>query len=504
MPGFDPDAYLAQPASGFDPDVYLKPLEARLQQSLPDPEPVGKGEAALRALSSVGTAGLGTLTFGQRPASRMSGFEDQGAIRDPQARAALIKEQQARDAQALREHPLISMAAGAPAAALSLPAAGAARGASLLGRLGAGAATGASLGAVGGLTRSVDAGEIPGNVVQDAIIGGLAGPAVQGAAELAGAGFRAVQPWLKNVALEQGRKALTGNAGTIAVKKELSPAAVQAAYEMGGIRPGAAVKGIAERLGNARENLGGDYGQLVGALADAGVEGPKVSQFALNMADAARNMTQAGNPAPEMFRRAALEVAQEPAAQATGRLPLKVAEEIKRNYQNAARAEYVKEGTTSLAGDAKREIASRIRQAVEDAIDAQAGKAPDLAAQFVPVKQRLGAIIEASNAADIAAARAARKSNVGLVPAIAASGGLASGGIPAAVAAGTAAKVAQTRGPATIGWLAQQLARVEPRASPTMAGARSSALSPYVQALLEALQGPRIRLTAAAAEDENK
>ena len=484
--------------------ITARPLEARLQQSLPDPQPIDKGEAALRALSSLGTAGIGTLTFGQRPASRMSGFEDQGAIRDPQRRAELVQEQQAADAQALREHPFISMAAGGPAAVMAAPFLGGAQAPAMGARFLQALKLGAGMGAVGGLTRSTDAAQIPGNVAQDAAAGAVLGPLVQGGAEAAGAGFRAVQPWLREVALEQGRKALTGNAGTISVKKALSPESVTAAYETGGIRPGASVKGIAQRLTNTRDELGNRYGELVSDLAAAGIEGPRVSKAALELSDAARNMTQTANPAPGMYRDLALQLSQEPAAQATGRLPLEVAEQIKRNLQNAARAEYVKEGTTSLAGDAKRELASFVRQSVEDAISEQAAKAPELAASFVPVKQRLGAVIEASNAADIAAARAARKSNLGLVPAVAASGGLASGGIPAAVAAGTAAKVAQTRGPATVGWIAHQLGRVEPTATPAMAGARSTALSEYLQAVLEALRAPRLRLTPAAADQESK
>lgn len=380
---------------------------------------------------------------------------------------------------------------------------------------------GAGYGAATGAGRAEEIADVPRAVATDAAIGAVTGPLAVGATAAVGAGYNALRRKAADVALEQGRKALTGNAGTIAVKKELSPEAVRAAYETGAIRPFSTVKGIAERLGDTREALGQRYGQIIDDLAAAGVRGPNALALGQSLRDEARQIaTQSlGSPAPSMYEKIGLELQGlkqgmhgvspgvpriDTSTAALGvvdpRLGLVQAENMKRSLQNAAQAEYVKEGATSLSGEAKRELAARLRQAVEDAVDAQASKAPAEAAAFVPVKQRLGAVIEASKAADTAAARAARKSNIGLVPAIAASGGMASGGVGTAALLGTLAKLAQTRGTSTLGWGANQFARLPAASVPT---AGSKALSPEVRALLEFLRGrPGVNLSPAIAEGD--
>jgi hypothetical protein len=115
-------------------DATLEEIDAL---SAPAPEKIGKGEAAFRALSSIGTGGMGTKTFGLRPASRMSGFSEHGALGpDEDRRRKLMEGQQKRDAEALKQHPVVSLLAGAPAAALSMPFGAAARAPTLLGRAG--------------------------------------------------------------------------------------------------------------------------------------------------------------------------------------------------------------------------------------------------------------------------------------------------------------------------------------------------------------------------------
>lgn len=395
----------------------------------------------------------------------------------------------ARNANAEASNPKTYLAGEVAGSALPLvtPAAVAAmpvRGASLGARVAQGAAVGGALGAVTGAGNASTLADVPGEAFRGGGVGLVGGAALPAAGAAVSEGLAGLRSKAAEMALAQGRKALTGNAGTISVKKLLSPEAVDAAYEVGAIRPGASVKGISERLGVAREAVGDEYGQIVRALEASGVEGPKASRLALWLSDEARQMVQTANPVPGMFRDLASEVAAEPVAQATGRLPLSVAEMIKRNLQNAARSEYVKEGSTSLAGEGKMVLASRLRQAVEDAIGAQASRAPAEAASFVPVKQRLGALIEADTAASTAAARAARRSNIGLIPAIAASGGLASGGPAAAAAAGAAAKVATTRGPATIGWAANRFAKSSVvKTVEGLLSANPQALGPHAQQL---------------------
>lgn len=389
---------------------------------------------------------------------------------------------------------------------------------------------GAAYGAASGAGRSESVGDMPGTMLTDAAIGAVAGPALQAGGQLLGKGLEAGSRYLKGkageVALEQGRKALTGNAGTISVKKMLSPEAVDAAYEVGAIRPGASVKGIAERLGAAREAAGDEYGQIVRALEAAGVKGPNALALGQGLRQEARQIsTQSlGSPAPGMYERIGLELQGlkqgmhgispgvpkiDTSTAALGvvdpRLGLVQAENMKRTLQNAARAEYVKEGGTSLSGEAKMELASRLRQAVEDAIDAQASRAPAEAAAFVPVKQRLGALIEADTAAGTAAAREARKSNFGLGPMVAASGGLASGGVGTAALAGALAKMLQTRGASTVGSAANFLAQRLPTQLGAPAPQAAGAVSADVRAMIEALlSNPRFGLTGATAESDPK
>lgn len=391
------------------------------------------------------------------------------------------------------------------------------------------AKVGAAYGAASGAGRAETMADVPGAMATDAAVGAVAGPALGAASRLVGrgvsAGVNSVRAKLAETALEQGRKALTGNAGTISVKKLLSPESVAAAYESGAIRPGATVKGIAERLGPAREAVGDEYGQIVRALEAAGVKGPNALALGQGLRQEARQIsTQSlGSPAPGMYERIGLELQGlkqgmhgispgvpkiDTSTAALGvvdpRLGLVQAENMKRTLQNAARAEYVKEGGTSLSGEAKMELASRLRQAVEDAIDAQASRAPAEAAAFVPVKRRLGALLEASGAADTAAARAARKSNVGLVPAIAASGGMASGGLPMAAFAGALAKAMQTRGASTVGSVSNFLANRIPAMTPP-ANIPPGAISAEVRALLDALATrPGLRLSPAGAGEENR
>src|SRR5207253_8367332 len=110
-------------------------------------------------------------------------------------------------------------------------------------------------------------------------------------------------------------------------------------------------------------------------------------------------------------------------------------------------------------GQAHEETASMMRQAVEDEIAQQAavanraqrrGGVPDLAAEFVPVKQELGNLIEASNVAREGMAREGRRSFFSLPDIIAAMSGYGHHGSPVeAAATGLATHFARTRGPST-------------------------------------------------------
>jgi hypothetical protein len=189
-----------------------------------------------------------------------------------------------------------------------------------------------------------------------------------------------------------------------------------------------------------------------------------------------------------------------------GDIPLTVAEGLKRKLQQAAQAEYVKEGRQSLGGESKTEIARFLRQAIEDSVTEQAGKAPAEAAAFEPVKRQVGSLIEASTAANRASARAANRQQIGLGAKVMGAGALASGNLPAAAATMLGATALRNRGPATAGWVADALARAmkpAPNMTPKAAGATSGALIEEIQALIAAaLRGPRVALPAGAAEED--
>jgi hypothetical protein len=502
--------------------------------SAPAPEPVGKAEAAARALSSVGTGGFGTKMFGLRPASRMSGFSEHGALgADEDRRRKLMQEQQERDSEALRQRPGVSLLAGAPAAALAMPFAAASRAPSLLGRLVQASKAGAAFGAAGGAGRAQELEDLPGNITGDALTGAVAGPLLQGGGEALGAGWNAIRnsvaPRLQSVAVNQGRKLLTGNAAPMATKKPLSEDAIRAAYEARAIRPFTTVEKAAERLGTAREAAGQQYADIVAALEAKGVTGPNASKLAselLQEAEKARSTTFTSvDPGPGAMGDIAFELlglqqgmhgvkrVQPKAltgAAPGGDLPLTVAEGLKRKLQQSAQAEYVKEGRQSLGGESKTEIARFLRQAIEDSVTEQAGKAPAEAAAFEPVKRQVGSLIEASTAANRASARAANRQTFGLGSKVLAGGALASGNLPAAAATMVGATALRNRGPATVGSIANALAnalgKAPPNMTPKAAGAVSEGLSEEVRALIEALigprGGPRVVLPAGAAEED--
>lgn len=90
-------------------------------------------------------------------------------------------------------------------------------------------------------------------------------------------------------------------------------------------------------------------------------------------------------------------------------LPLGVAENMRRGAQEAAQAEYERVGGHKAVGKAQMDIASRLKQSIEDAVEAQAHKAPEEAAAFRPVKQRLSRVLDATKAAEKGMARVLRR-----------------------------------------------------------------------------------------------
>lgn len=101
------------------------------------------------------------------------------------------------------------------------------------------------------------------------------------------------------------------------------------------------------------------------------------------------------------------------ALNASPRLTLTQAENLKRSLQDKATGAYQRVRSNEL-GDANKDAASMLRAAVEKSVDDQAALAPEAAANFVPVKQQLSRLIPASDAANATAARMLRNHVIGL------------------------------------------------------------------------------------------
>jgi hypothetical protein len=293
------------------------------------------------------------------------------------------------------------------------------------GRLLTGAASGAGYGAFAGLTEGpadLTKGDV-GGAVRDTLAGAgtglVLGGALSGAAELA----RPVSGAVKSYAIERGRKLLTSGADSLSKNLPVSDEAVQAAFDAGAIRPlGSATKASA-RLDQVREQLGSVYSQILGQLEQRGVTGPNARALADDLLRKGieqeyGNLDRAlsdeyMNVANDVIKRSELAGAR---GVAPGRLGLKQAESIKRGLQD--KVKYGKFEETPL-NNVREDIASTVRQANEDAV-AQAGSASPrgsevraLAESFVPVKRRLGPIIEAANAATRGASREAQRTSGG-------------------------------------------------------------------------------------------
>ena len=311
----------------------------------------------------------------------------------------------------------------------------------------------------------------------------------------------------KEKAIESGRKALTGNRGSISVKKPLSEGAVEESITSGAIKPFSNVQAIDKRLKGARAELGQQYADIIDQLEAKGITGPDATALAVKLLNEAKatSANSLGSPTPGLLESTAEELVTKP-TNPQGRLGLTQAESMKRTLQDEAATEYDKLlGKMRPLGKAKILVASRMREAIEDEVKAQAAKAPQEAAAFEPVKQRLGNTIEASKAAEEAAARAGRNQGLSLSDTVAAGAGGAAGGWGGAALMAAINKAARTRGPATSArfnyWLYKKLS--EPRAPETFMGLPGAAASadPVVQEMIRAMQGARVRVPVGAADE---
>lgn len=256
---------------------------------------------------------------------------------------------------------------------------------------------------------------------------------------------------LSETAAAQAEKVLTNGTGTLQNRAELSTAAKLEAIRSGAILPWGTTKGAALRLDRTADEVGTAYSATLDELERLGVKGPEAAAIVdpLLQRAAEKELTSgAKKTIPRAFLNEARNA--ENLALDQGRLGLKQAEQIKRTLQEEARYGRLEE--TPLNG-AKREIASIVRQANEDAVRAAgeaAGQGSDigeLADSFVPLKRRLGSLIEARTAAERGAAAAGRRANVGVRETML---GAATGNPAAGLGVALGASILKNRIPSTV------------------------------------------------------
>jgi hypothetical protein len=230
--------------------------------------------------------------------------------------------------------------------------------------------------------------------------------------------MRGLAKFLQNRAVSQGTKALLSGTDVSTLKEAPRPEAILEALRLppdGGvpaILPLGTAPGAYERLRRMASGRGAIYGELLEALERAGVQGPEAEALAKELADeAAHRMPRTGSnkAVPNLYADEAANIRD--VAPGT-HLELTQAEDIKRALQEQARWGLISD---TPINDAKKDVARRVRQAIEQAVE-DAGQAappgspiPQMADEFVPVKQRAGRTIEARDLAHIGASRSTRR-----------------------------------------------------------------------------------------------
>lgn len=320
-------------------------------------------------------------------------------------------------------------------------------------------AAGMALGSVGGLGSSradLTRGEY-GQAAVDTGVGGVVGGA-------AGAGGYLASQFPKTLSAlgtKLGRRAIGGGS---AAKKVLSEDVIKEAVDSGAIRPFSGSHAILERLGEATKNQGEKVGGIIERAGKRGIKGPDATELAVGLLDetGGEPFAEAGrNPRVNVFRQAAKDISNEP-TDASGRLGLKQAEDIKRLMQTEAKREYSRlPGFQSPEGAAHVEAAERVKSAVEREIERQAHLAPEEAAAFVPAKEKYGRLAKAFAAATAGANKHASHAMLDFPEELVALGEIATGepgGAAKGIGAAALHSLLKSRGPSTGAWASFKLA----------------------------------------------
>lgn len=263
-----------------------------------------------------------------------------------------------------------------------------------------------------------------------AVLGFGGGVLGHGVAKAAPYAFAKLRDYLTKGSMDAGRRALLGGADSLSGRIPVSDEAVKEAIDQGAIKLGGSTQGTSQRLDVARETVGDAYGAVLDQLEAAGVRGPKAAQVAqqLRVRGAEVAPTTIQPNVPRAYTTAADRIASKGAVgvgDEAGTLGLRQAESIKRSAQDLADYARLAKQDKPL-NQAQKEIASMIRRANEDAVEQagqrMGGEVGELAESFVPLKTKLGRLIEASDAAERGSAAASRRSGSSLTGTVLAAG----------------------------------------------------------------------------------
>lgn len=277
------------------------------------------------------------------------------------------------------------------------------------GRLAQGTGLGAAQGAGGSEATTV------GGLAKDTGIGAGVGLATGGVAE-------GVAKAVPAVAYSLGNKFLNNTTGRISAKNALSKEAVEAAYESGAIRPWKGIQGASETLEAARNEVGGELGQVLRDFEKAGGVGFDKQNLAAELTYVGTKIKEGSYSSADYqpYFDAAKKLLTKPSAPGTNNIPVGLGESLKRTAQQEAEAAYKALPGTRPSGTAKawEGIAARHRTAMEQALDQQRALAPDAVEAFIPLKMKYGPLAEAYSRAAEGAARSAGRGLLGLPEAV--------------------------------------------------------------------------------------